>query len=942
MTLIGSHHICYYFIFTVLFRQLHTILESKDVENYVEPKQEQVVMRAVFIDCELNDSEGTYSDSEATRFQREELYKHSVLQGCRKKLALTLKLSSVPENNSGDEYIPIEHVFDGSNKKRIRLLNPYILRIRRESPLQSYKLRLIDTVTGIIAQPNSGKSRKAKKVRLQRKLNSMDDNELHDNADAKPKEKCDTGILHSNASSFLDDIPSNSDNQQYDDDPQQQLRHTEHSNKISENARVKRSVCAAYSAIWNREKRNEHNIIVENTVDDDNVPWLAKGQFYQNLNHAPAVSHIVKEKPNLNYDSKYEKIHPRSSENKNPFATSSKGREAFEKQKVANVNLKNSKKLNSPSSYIGTEHITRRNTVNKNNDEMPISNNYNMGETTYSLYAIGKPELWYTVQVQLFEKMSTPEGKAVWNDITNGEIASVSSVEPEWKGPNINIKYGSTEWIPREEFSLPTDSSLCLLVSMKGENTKSSDEDNGSIRKYIVVPMDDIVNIEDESSMRKRDGNYTEHMTESVKGEQSHRRVLVRVSRALLVGSEDDITISSYRSNNFLIMPYRRGHHAQIDLEARADYNELLRVGSSGSLITVVSDNTRRTRSTISVQVTNRGLVAARFKVKTRDCRPELADLFEKSGEQLTTDPILIAPRHTYRYVLELPIEIPLDHVHCSLALVNDEDESVAVREVAIKKGDRCFCVWHCDCVCLNEEPKLLCHEMAESRQVAAGLSPQGRPRHARFACYPDILCVNLSVVVVGVLMALMMLGIIKAFLGLFCPRVANWGLQRLIQVPRKLEKYHECNLSDRPVIYDKEGWPVHPDTMKRNVRLLSKEMEFILNIIFFVVVPSLMLWDAIKWVIYGNASKEVRPSGDEAKKCFSSHDMQMRPLLAERQYRPDDISACADSEQDDTEYVLTQMRRSKESLAKSQRKMIDTEPDPSTARQQRGERNSN
>lgn len=35
------------------------------------------------------------------------------------------------------------------------------------------------------------------------------------------------------------------------------------------------------------------------------------------------------------------------------------------------------------------------------------------------------------------------------------------------------------------------------------------------------------------------------------------------------------------------------------------------------------------------------------------------------------------------------------------MSLVNDDEKSIAVREVAIKKGDRCFCVWHCDCVCL-------------------------------------------------------------------------------------------------------------------------------------------------------------------------------------------------------------------------------------------------
>lgn len=44
---------------------------------------------------------------------------------------------------SGDEYIPIEHVL-GVNRKKIRLLNPYVLRLRRKPPFQAYKLQKVD------------------------------------------------------------------------------------------------------------------------------------------------------------------------------------------------------------------------------------------------------------------------------------------------------------------------------------------------------------------------------------------------------------------------------------------------------------------------------------------------------------------------------------------------------------------------------------------------------------------------------------------------------------------------------------------------------------------------------------------------------------------------------------------------------------------------------
>lgn len=35
-------------------------------------------------------------DSEGTRFEREEMYKHTALRDCNKKIALTVKMSSEP------------------------------------------------------------------------------------------------------------------------------------------------------------------------------------------------------------------------------------------------------------------------------------------------------------------------------------------------------------------------------------------------------------------------------------------------------------------------------------------------------------------------------------------------------------------------------------------------------------------------------------------------------------------------------------------------------------------------------------------------------------------------------------------------------------------------------------------------------------------------------
>lgn len=53
----------------------------------------------------------------------------------------------------------------------------------------------------------------------------------------------------------------------------------------------------------------------------------------------------------------------------------------------------------------------------------------------------------------------------------------------------------------------------------------------------------------------------------------------MRTSRAILTGKEEKVNIAFHGTNKYLTIPHRRPHHAQIDLEARADENELVRVG---------------------------------------------------------------------------------------------------------------------------------------------------------------------------------------------------------------------------------------------------------------------------------------------------------------------------------------------------------------------------
>ncbi|KAG7304537.1 hypothetical protein JYU34_011486 [Plutella xylostella] len=105
----------------------------------VEETNSELELKAVFINCDPHD---ILEEAEAARrVQREELLTtHGKLDGCLKKIGITVKLVSDPAMSEGEEYIPVEQVVSAG--ARARLLNPYVLRLRRDRPQQAYPLTL--------------------------------------------------------------------------------------------------------------------------------------------------------------------------------------------------------------------------------------------------------------------------------------------------------------------------------------------------------------------------------------------------------------------------------------------------------------------------------------------------------------------------------------------------------------------------------------------------------------------------------------------------------------------------------------------------------------------------------------------------------------------------------------------------------------------------------
>lgn len=64
--------------------------------------------------------------------------------------------------------------------------------------------------------------------------------------------------------------------------------------------------------------------------------------------------------------------------------------------------------------------------------------------------------------------------------------------------------------------------------------------------------------------------------------------------------------------------------------------------------------------------------------------------------------------------------------------------------------------------------------------------------------------------------------GFVKAVIGLSVTWVAIWGLTKIVPHPQAIHQYREADLRSRIVIHDETGWPIHPDSYRRNVHALS------------------------------------------------------------------------------------------------------------------------
>ncbi|KAI4501577.1 hypothetical protein M0802_003454 [Mischocyttarus mexicanus] len=150
--------------------------------------------------------------------------------------------------------------------------------------------------------------------------------------------------------------------------------------------------------------------------------------------------------------------------------------------------------------------------------------------------------------------------------------------------------------------------------------------------------------------------------------------------------------------------------------------------------------------------------------------------------------------------------------------------------------------------------------------------------------------------------------GISKWIIGIYIPEVSRWGLDTLVETT-KINEYFEDELKCKCIVYDESGFPVHPDTGSRSIRICSRKTEFLLNAVFFLIYPIAVCWYQSKKMF----KKRLRSySSDESRACLSSDKDEYENLVTVTTYGD---SRNSKMEADDTNYVMNELKKSQESL---------------------------
>ncbi|XP_011309400.1 uncharacterized protein [Fopius arisanus] len=531
----------------------------------------------------------------------------------------------------------------------------------------------------------------------------------------------------------------------------------------------------------------------------------------------------------------------------------------------------------------------------------------------YSVYKLEAPVIEHAVYIQIFKRDNME-----WRDLTRGEMIRLGTFTRHQRDkiPTITFTYSSKT--SAAEFSLNSNTQR-LLIPLENTDKKSDEKISEGMREYLIIPSSQITSegrecdkagvgfsafvMQKDRCTRKRGSclrnqplEYWRHDVNAHRSGKPGCYFLSNFATVPVNPIKYNVTDAT-EEREYLGLVQNSHHVSTLEIEVRADDNNVITTGSAR--VTEVHVVAAGEKINLSIRLTNMGLVSSDYQARIVGCPEGLPN----SWARAITGKHQVPPQHDSLLTLHLPGRIIIDKFQCNVEVINYRGELVAARRIIVHKMNRCFCLWHCICTCY-ESSGFSCSPMTPEHYHQAGFrGPVPTINSQTFQL--SKMAIDILIIIIIIFLIFTTIGIIKWIIGILSPPIGRWGLDHLLAGLRT-EEYFEPELKCRCVVTDDEGIPIHPDTGRRTVRICSRTLEFIVNSLFLFIYPCCVLSESISKMIKCKRSR----ISDDSKDC----------LIDKDEWRTISVRSYGDTrnsklERDDTEYVITELKKSQVSL---------------------------
>nr|XP_023030219.1 hapless 2 [Leptinotarsa decemlineata] len=721
------------------------------------------------------------------------------ITNCKRKIKLTVKVKNRWITNCKNQYIVIDHVFDSITQQKQKLLNPYVLKIRQKPVFQRYEL-------GFEAMVNSQAREKVH--------NKQEAGFTGCNVNPFKSPTCGVVKYKNEPVPFSTGFCCSCDKNKYQ------------SNKIQRNSNDSDSFRVP---LLNEVFKKTRNTSEADGILGNNFYFDGKSGNLQadppTVNEADITGH------NEDYSRPFQLANDQKLTVFDNFGHNIQkrgGQDCTDKYTPPNLD---------PETYHDSAHCLE------------------FSDIWYGVYYLKKPKVHHSLFIQIFEKYQDLESTCKWRDLTKLSPIEIGTSAPSYVNDQATISGAySAEETNIKLFSLNYKIHKLLIpdISNVGD-VRLYPELRGGVGEYLVIRENQVqsdgkacnvagvgyeafakqpnrCSVSKGSCLKNQPRDMWTHDHEL---EEAGRRGNYFLKNYGIL-PEEAVTSNGTEQNKTLRMFFTEFHTSLLDVEFKADRNTVLRPSSLATITEVYVDSSSPKKTSITAKIFNSGLVFGIFHVSLADCPLDLPARFNN----INSKPALIPPQHQHIFHLDIVCPLPRKNFFCSLQVLNEKQELIALRKIRMEREDRCICIWHCACACFLADEGLKCKALSLENYHAAGF--QGGlplPIHVIQYTFLDDMISMMLYILLFLCFTLLLMGFTKASVGCCSVPVGLWGMDMVMDLPKRINRYQEADISHRSVVYDGRGWPVHPDTGER-VRNIPLAAEFCTNVVFFVIYP--------------------------------------------------------------------------------------------------------